>query len=112
MLFQPKYGPTYNVPFFITLAFVLVAFAGYGFFRLLLIQENRTRKALLESWSEAEVEAERQNGRGPLTTRRAPPSIVNIVRPLIGNTRFEWIRNALESDGRRGDERITFQYGL
>jgi MFS family permease len=112
MLFQPKFGPTYNVPFFITLALMLFAFVGYGFFRVLLIQENRTRKALLESWSEAETEAERQYGRGPLASRQAPPTIINGVKQIFGDAHSDWIRDAVESEGRRGDERITFQYGL
>jgi hypothetical protein len=110
LLFQPQYGPTYTIPFFITLALVSVSFAGYAIFRRLIVAENKNRKAMLESWTESEVEAERIYGKGPSTQSRGS-GLFTLVRRVSGPAFVESLRRNLESDGRRGDERITFQYG-
>jgi hypothetical protein len=108
LIYQPSFAPTYRVPFFITLALVLISFTGYAFFRVLLIRENRARKALLESWSETEVEAEQRFGRGPLLDRQRRGPATGVGRLLAG-----YGRGLSQTDGgRRGDSRITFRYGL
>jgi hypothetical protein len=110
LLFQPKYGPTYTIPFFITLALVSVSFAGYAIFRRLILAENKNRKAMLESWTESEVEAERMYGKGPSTHSRGS-GLFTLAHRVAGPAFVERLKRKLESDGRRGDERITFQYG-
>lgn len=109
MLFQPKYGPTYTTPCFMTLSLVAVAFAGYAMFRRMILAENKHRKALLEGWTEAEVEAERLHGKGPV--RYPDHGMIKVIHNLVGSDMRERLR-AKASDGRRGDERITFQYGV
>ncbi|KAF2403679.1 MFS general substrate transporter, partial [Trichodelitschia bisporula] len=112
LLFRPKYGPTYEVPFFVTLGLVGVAFAGYAGFGVLIARENRERKAVVARWGGAEVEAEQRLGRGP---SEAGPvgSVVRFVRAVAGEGWARRVGGYLgEGEGRRGDERLTFLYGL
>lgn len=43
LVFKPSYGPSYEVPFFMTLACVAIAWAGYAFFRMWIVRENARR---------------------------------------------------------------------
>jgi hypothetical protein len=112
MLFQPSFAPTYRVPFFVTTALVLIAFVGFALFRTLLIYQNNGRQALLSTWTNEDVEAERKYGTGPLARRKY--AHVFALSRRIGGERFsEWILRWLKrEDGRKGDEKMTYTYGL
>jgi len=112
LLFQPSFGPTYRTPFFVTLALVMVSFAGYAAFRSLLIHENHARQALLASWTEEDINAERRYGTGPAPRRRY--GIIRSVCRIVGGERIsrkigEFVRR---DEGRVGDEKLTFIYGI
>jgi hypothetical protein len=107
-IFQPRYEPSYTVPFFITFGLVGVSFLGYVVFRKLLMTENKRRLATLNTWTEAEADQERIYGRGPVEKKRS--RLLLSLRGALGE-RAAWIEEAL-SDERRGDERITFVYSL
>ena len=106
LLFAPRFRPAYTVPFFVTLACVLGAFAGYAVFRAVIIRENALRRRVLGGWSTDDVEAERRFGRGPL---RREDWLARVGARGLSRRLARWT-NAEE--GRRGDERITFEYGL
>jgi hypothetical protein len=114
LLFAPRFAPTYAVPFFGTLACVLMAFAGYAGFRALLVRENRWRARMLREWRVEDVEAERKFGKGPLGTRGNAGTVLAAVARRFGLE--AWSRRIQgwwpEEEGRKGDERITFVYGL
>ncbi|KAI9891121.1 MAG: hypothetical protein M1814_003320 [Vezdaea aestivalis] len=100
-LFDSRYGPSYRIPFLVTLIFVALALAGFSLFRWLLLRENRQRRKLVESWTVDEVEKEHRWGLGP------------------GSARLSWkarMRRLIDPEasleGRRGDQRLTFLYGL
>ena len=97
LLFAPRFKPDYTIPFFVTLGLVFMAFVGYAAFRRMIIRENASRQQMVASWSVADVAAERNFGRGPYVPSRSL-----------------WRLNVLTygEDGRRGDERLTFVYGL
>ncbi|KAI9773975.1 MAG: hypothetical protein M1839_001987 [Geoglossum umbratile] len=123
LIFSPRYAPNYTIPFYITFCTVLFAFFGYALFRWLLVKENASRRMTLEKWSPEEVEMELRYGRGPSVVGRWKASSARYGRPTVVPsglwtlplmTRFsDWWGTA---DGlgevRRGDEKITFCYGL
>jgi hypothetical protein len=112
MLFQPSYAPTYRTPFFVTTALVLMAFMGFALFRSLLIYQNTGRQSLLSTWSDEDIEAERKYGNGPIS-RRKYGSIVSFSKSVGGERLSQWIARWLRRDGgRRGDEKMTYTYGL
>jgi hypothetical protein len=94
----------------VTLALVLVAFAGYASFRTLLIHENKRRRFILDKWSVEDVEAENRFGRGPLP--HPSSKTTTIARRLGGESLAKWVSELLKPEGRKGSERITIQYGL
>ena len=47
VLFAPQFAPTYELPFFVTLLCIALAFVGFASFRRLIQKENRRRAALL-----------------------------------------------------------------
>jgi hypothetical protein len=107
LLFSPQYAPDYQTPFYITLSLVLFSLVGYAVFRLLLLRENRSRQKLIQGWSLEEMEKERRWGLGPGVSRGLSAGIRAML--LAGS------RPAAEVDaqcGRRGDEKMTFTYGL
>ncbi|KAF2194956.1 MFS general substrate transporter [Zopfia rhizophila CBS 207.26] len=114
LLFKPKYAKDgYITPFWWTLGCVGVAAAGYVSFWRNLVTENEWRQSLLKSWDPEDVEREKVDGQGPL--RRQPGLVDWVLRGLKkvgrGGRVVEWLERYVE-EGREGDEKITFQYGL
>lgn len=109
MLFAPKYEKEgYVTPFYVTTACVLVSFFGYIGFRLLMISENRRRKRIVDSWNNAEVEKEALLGDMPLPGRENA-----VLAWFKSSTILTALIHWAEYDGsRRGDEKMTFRYGL
>ena len=107
LLFSPRYAPDYQTPFFITLSLVLFSLVGYAVFRMLLLHENQLRQRLIRGWTHEEVDKERRWGLGPGVSRGVGARIRGMF--LAGSGQ------ASEDDtarGRRGDEKMTFTYGL
>ncbi|KAE9988416.1 hypothetical protein EG328_011176 [Venturia inaequalis] len=108
LLFQPKFAPSYRTPFFVTLSLVLVSFAGYALFRTLIMRMNNTRQMVVSNWSDEDVEAERRYGTGPISGHRYGAAW-SLCRKFGGERVLGWFRR---DEGRLGDERLTFVYGL
>lgn len=106
LLFDARWAPGYEIPFWGTLGCVGVAFVGFVGFRRWLVWENRRRAVVFGGWSEGMRERERVSGDGDgdgaLRKRRSP-----LVRRLLG-----WFGMGDEVEGRKGEERLTFVYGL
>lgn len=114
LLFRPKYAATgYIVPFWWTLASVAVAALGYVFLLRRLKVENETRQRLLSDWIEEDIENERAHGNGPHPpTRPWLQGLIDMLRSTASLAWLaEWLDQAKEA-GRKGDEKITFIYGL
>jgi hypothetical protein len=111
LLFHPSYAPTYIFPFIVTLILVLISFTGYAIFHKAILSVNSKRRALLETWSEAEVEAETKFGQGPMPKTKNN-AIVNWFVSILGEQYGRRIRDTLRLKDRRGDEKLTFQYTL
>ncbi|KAH7013237.1 major facilitator superfamily domain-containing protein [Ilyonectria destructans] len=62
-LYRPKFSPDYHVPFYTTIGFLVVAFIGYLSYRFMLAADNKRKRALLATMTDAEVENERLNDR-------------------------------------------------
>ncbi|KAJ9606447.1 hypothetical protein H2200_009408 [Cladophialophora chaetospira] len=60
-LFRPSYAPDYLIPFYVTLAFIAVALAGYLAYRFTLAAVNKRRQAKLARMTPEEVEDEKLN---------------------------------------------------
>ena len=58
-LFRAKYAPGYRVPFFITLAIVVVAVLGYVSYRFTLAWVNRRKQRILAGMSHEDLMGER-----------------------------------------------------
>jgi len=121
LLFAPRYAPRYRLPFYVTFVSVLFAFLGYIVFRALLRRENRLRAQMLASWSGEEVECERRWGAGPFRRRRGLLDLLGFSG--VADQMEQWTQDARMMDsnrasegtgawGRRGDDRLTFVYGL
>ncbi|OAK99244.1 MFS general substrate transporter [Phaeosphaeriaceae sp. SRC1lsM3a] len=113
MLYKPSYAESgYIVPFWWTLAGVVVSAFGYVLFLRRLQVENATRERILSAWGEEAVEMERAEGSGPLFQEHTwAKRVIGAAR----STRLGWVAEWLEDatqQGREGDERITFVYGL
>ncbi|KAF2668387.1 MFS general substrate transporter [Microthyrium microscopicum] len=111
LIFQPRFGPTYATPFFITLALVAVAFIGYAYFGRMLLEVNNARKAQVGEWSHSEIEDEVKYGRGPIPDARAR-WVITLARRVVGEAHARRLTDFLHLEGRRGDDKMTFQYGL
>lgn len=116
VLFKPQFAPGYVFPFAVTFLGVLLAFAGYAGFRLLLMRENERRRKIVAEWDEDEVEREREFGDGPLGRAKARAGRSGILA-VVGKSAFlttftRWIDDAGGTGGRSGDEKMTFLYGL
>ncbi|KAF2433126.1 MFS general substrate transporter [Tothia fuscella] len=112
MLFQPSFAPTYRTPFFVTFALVMIAFAGFALFRMLLIHHNRRRQNIVAGWTQEDVETESQHGTGPAPTPKYT-SFFRLIRMIGGESATRWAALWLRTEGgRKGDEKLTFQYGL
>jgi hypothetical protein len=112
MLFQPSFAPTYRTPFFVTTALVLIAFAGFALFRSLLIYQNNGRRNLLATWTDEDIDAEKRYGTGPISRPRYV-YVVSLCRSIGGEGFSHWVSRWLRrDDGRKGDEKMTYMYGL
>ena len=106
LLFTPEDRKNgYIRPFVITLLCVLASFAGYVAFWFMLVRENKQRQAITASWSEEDRAREELSGDVfvPLSTSARLWKIFGL-RELAK-------RLGLEEE-RRGDEKMTFRYGL
>lgn len=111
MLFQPSFAPTYRIPFIVTFVLVLVSFTGFAVFRVLIVYQNEARRKVLSTWTDADVDAERNYGNGPVSQRNHSV-ILGLIKKIGGGRVTVWVAGWLTSDRRKGDERLTFVYGL
>lgn len=113
MLYKPKYAETgYIVPFWWSLAGVIISALGYILFLRRLQVENATRKRILSGWGEEAIEMERVEGNGPLVQDHIwAKRVVGAARSAQLSWVADWLEDATQQ-GRGGDERITFVYGL
>jgi Major Facilitator Superfamily len=120
LLFSSRYAPHYTTPFYVTFCLVLLSLLGYAGFGLLLIRENRNRAVMTAHWTEEDVQKERLWGRGPKgQTSQWLPHMPHLLVERIGQLgiverlgRLGTAATIQEREGRRGDERMTYQYGL
>ncbi|KAF2824654.1 MFS general substrate transporter [Ophiobolus disseminans] len=114
LMFRPKYAANgYIVPFWLTLACVACSALGFVLFLKRLQAENARRERILATWSEEDIEQERVSGTGLLP--QGPRWLKQMVGMIRSKSRFEWLAEWLEQatqQGREGDEKITFVYGL
>ncbi|USW48590.1 Putative major facilitator superfamily, MFS transporter superfamily [Septoria linicola] len=106
VLFTPEDKDTgYIRSFSVLLVCVLMSLAGFAAFRFLVVRENKWRHDLLRSWSDEEKEREDLLGDVP-----APDDYrMRIAR----STGLLYLARRLGlEEGRKGDERLTFRYGL
>jgi hypothetical protein len=90
----------------------MIAFAGFVLFRILLINQNKNRQALISPWTEHQIEEERKYGSGPLP-RRKYTLVFELFRTVGGEPAIRWIARWLRrEEERKGDEKMTFRYGL
>ncbi|KAH7161605.1 major facilitator superfamily domain-containing protein [Dactylonectria macrodidyma] len=62
-LYRSRFAPGYQVPFYATMGFLVVAFVGYLMYRFTLAAVNKRKRALLATMTEVEIEHERLNDR-------------------------------------------------
>lgn len=125
LLFAPRWRESgYKVPLGATLVAVAVAAAGFAGFRVWLVRENARRGRVVAGWDDAEVAKERKGGVGGWGSGKGKGEGYDRmglwerwVREYVG-------RRVLGMDGdgeeegegdvyvRRGDEKLTFRYGL
>lgn len=95
----------YIRPFIIMLVCVLASFTGYVALIVMLKKENARRDTIIASWSEEEKQREEMVGDVPV--------------PLTASQRI-WRVSGMEArakrlgleEGRRGDDKMTYRYGL
>ena len=108
MLFSPRYeSEGYVTPFYVTTACVLVAFIGYAGFGALMVSENRRRGQIVDGWNNAEVQREALLGNMPLPGREG--ALLAWLKSSAAGALLDW---AKVDGSRRGDEKLTFKYGL
>lgn len=69
---------------------------------------NNTRQMVVSNWSDEDVEAESIYGTGPISSHRYGAAW-SLCREFGGERVLGWFRR---DEGRLGDERMTFVYGL
>ncbi|EMD00407.1 hypothetical protein BAUCODRAFT_61850 [Baudoinia panamericana UAMH 10762] len=107
LLFRPEEeGSGYLGAFVVTLACVGASLAGFVAFWVMLVRENAWREGVVAGWSEDEREREELLGDAPA----GEASSLGVWMEKLGLT-VALERLGLER-GRRGDEKITFRYGL
>ncbi|KAK4541430.1 hypothetical protein LTR36_008031 [Oleoguttula mirabilis] len=110
LLFTPADDATgYIRPFIVTLICVAGSFAGFIAFWVLIIRENHWRQGVTARWTEDERQREEVFGDMEVASSSARDSIVPGGRRFGLRRLFGWL--GLEEE-RRGDERLTFRYGL
>ncbi len=116
LLFSPRHAPHYIIPFYVTFAMVLFSFVGYLVFRALLLWENKVRVRMVSSWTSEEIKQESQWGTGPFRRRRGMLDALGM--PGVADRVDQWMAELnggeqfRDGNGRRGDDKITFIYGL
>lgn len=60
-LFRSEYGPTYLIPLHATLGFIAFSLVGYTAYRFMLRAVNKYRIRKMLTWSELDIENERDN---------------------------------------------------
>ncbi|KAH9834268.1 transporter [Teratosphaeria destructans] len=96
----------YLRPFITTLVCVIASFAGFVAFLVLLVRENKWRDSITDEWTRAEYQ--REELMGDVRIKHDP------------TIEFLWKRTGLEhlatvfgwDEARRGDDKLTFRYGL
>lgn len=97
----------YVRPFFVTLVCVGLAFAGFAVFRLMLVRENDQRDKIVANWSESERREEDLMGNVEVSGSSARQ------RTLWDAAGGSGVLHRLGLDGaRRGDDKLTYRYGL
>ena len=112
-LFSPRYAPDYVLPFFITLGCVGVSFVGFAVFRNLIIASNEARQQVVADWTEEQIEEEQHEGDVDLA--RKASRIGRTIKRGVAGVVATFMKEGVEyvDDGaRRGDEKMTFTYGL
>ena len=107
LLFTPKDAESgYVKPFIITLLCVLASFVGFVAFRMLLIRENKWRGKIVAQWTQEQRDREDLLG----DADSVPTTIDQHLSRIL---RLESFLMSIGYDGvRRGDEKLTFKYGL
>jgi hypothetical protein len=114
MMFKPRYAASgYLAPFWWTLACVALSALGFVLFLRRLHVENEMRRAVLDRWSEEDIQMENEVGKGPLRDdQRWMRNIIDVMRRSSRLSALTvWLEEATQG-GREGDEKISFVYGL
>ncbi|KAK3073955.1 hypothetical protein LTR53_004022 [Teratosphaeriaceae sp. CCFEE 6253] len=107
LLFTPADRATgYVRPFIVTLICVLAAFVGFIAFWVMLVRENKWREDLTAGWTEEDREREELMGDVPVATW----SWLDDLAHKVGLKRM--LEKAGYEEARRGDEKLTFRYGM
>ncbi|KAK5122336.1 hypothetical protein LTR85_004247 [Meristemomyces frigidus] len=112
LLFTPEDEANgYLRPFIVTLVCVAGSFAGFIAFWILLIRENQWRRDVTAGWTEEEREREEVFGDVEVSKRSSRSQLDVLTRGNLDLRRwlFDWLG---ADDDRRGDEKLTFRYGL
>lgn len=106
LLFTPEEGDHgYTRSFIVTLVAVVGSFAGFIAFWVLVVRENAWRERIMSKWTEEEREQELVFG--DMEVPRG--GIAKVIRRLGVSEVMEKI--GME-EARRGDDKLTFRYGL
>nr|POE88150.1 putative transporter [Quercus suber] len=106
LLFTPAdEASAYIRPFTITLLCVLAAFIGFIAFWVLLVRENQWRDDMTAGWSDAD--REREDIRGDVTLSHR-----TVWQQLGGDDFVRRLGLDAALAKRKGDEKMTFRYGL
>ena len=106
LLFTPEDEKSgYVRPFIVTLVCVLASFAGFIAFWVSLVRENKWREDVTAGWSDGENEREELLGDMPI-----PKSM--FLRLMNGFGLETLVKRVGVEQVRRGDEKVTFRYGL
>lgn len=108
LIFTPDHEKEgYVRPFFVTLVCVGLAFAGFAFFRILLVRENVHRDQMIAGWTEDERHREEVKGDVEASSGSARTGT------LWDKAASSGILHRFGLDGpRRGDDKLTYRYGL
>ncbi|KAF2757909.1 MFS general substrate transporter [Pseudovirgaria hyperparasitica] len=116
LIFAPRYGPSYTTSFWFATVCVAVAAAGYASFRVLLVRENARRVAWVHAAEADDVAAEEAEGRGGGDGGGGKDGmLLDVAAWVVERVGWKGARRWIDSvreDGREGDERWTFVYGL
>lgn len=109
LLFTPEDEKNgYIRPFIITLLCVMASFAGFIAFWVRVVRENKWREDQTAQWTEEEREREEVLGDVAM-----PPTTRPMIQAVRRRLSWEVVADKLGvEEGRRGDEKLTFRYGL